>query len=980
MAQITTLNLGNVDGRSVQTWLNERTESLDTKNSGPTVPNQTRQYINWVDTSGSTPKWLVRNTTNDAWVEIGNPDARFLGLFPDPADANVGDILTITDNGERIWAPAKTSSGESNIGTITYLEIASLLSRASGDSTIGERILEWYKSHDDFDFSTIPTPSSAELLLGSTGSDADSYEWKTVINAIPYASIVTVLNNTELNQTHPNGRRLIDYFRSTYDLALPLPPRGSTTKQILAGQGEDTFWEQFPSIPDLPNASEDEDEQVLKSRTGNAYWGEINEVPDTPGTTSGIGHVLTVTGESDGDFAWRSLPTSGGSFTPTASNLYPSVSSIIKAGRNINITTNSDDAIITISDTNHSEPFLTPDYWLLTNSSRTVIVHVDIDALIGATQIIVSLGGVVIGRVNTVTNQNAYSINVTEGNAMAINQEYNDGDSIPLVITFTGNANQLRSLIIGRNTSPMTFPPLPENNIYVGNAASRPLAVPLAGFFNTATPSSIAETGSPGTTLTTSRGDHTHALPIGHGLDWENNKLITTEISFDEVQSILTTTDPGQSEANGLRLLDFLRTNYGIILTSPNRSATPEVLTSANGEAYWEEIFKLPKPTSDGLVLVSTGTNRVKWGEAPPSVDGDPQGLRIASTTFTIDESATITAADWTLTPDSSGNTISNTRLSLRTHRPTSGTRDHTARIGYLFKITRSTGGGNVIDSSAIYLYGDSDKLTLGLNAQIVSTLAHGSVDLSLNYGRTGSFVDVTLANATVSNEWSVTTFEQEYTLDVYELNIQGAKGDKGDLELGDRSRVVGSVSDNGDADTASRSDHKHQLKISDDLSFTIDDILGLSDSFRTELSKFGYADPSFTPEYWLRTNGSRSFILRVDSSILTTTVNRIRVTFPGTPLVVKTLAIRSKDVHVYPVALTSREVSTVSVPTTANQTLNVTIEYLQSDDTVETTQTIKMDIYDNPPDQDVHPEVYLTQAEYNALTTKDSNTYYNTY
>ena len=969
-------NIANQRGRDFRTDLNNLLQAIATNNLGGALPTVTFPGMIAIDTTDQTI--YLRSNDNTRWLPLGTTASYFGAL----RITGVGGGLSINDG---------------------LIEVSD-------------------------DFSGIPTPSGAELILSSTGSDADSYEWKTIIDAIPYASIVAILNHTELNQPHPNGRLLIDYFKSTYGLVLPIAPR-STDKQIFAGIGQDTFWESLPAIPDLPNASEDEDEQVLKSRTGNAYWGEINEVPDTPGTSTGIGHVLTVTGEDDQDYRWRPLPTSGGggeggSFTPTASNLYSPVSAIIKAGQNITITRDANANTLTISDTNHSEPFLTPDYWLLTNSSRTVIVHVDIDALIGATQIIVSLGGVVIGRVNTVTNQNAYSINVTEGNAMAINQEYNDGDSIPVVITFTGNANQLRSLIIGRNTSPMSFPPLPENNIYVGNAANQPLAVPLVGFFNTATPSSVAETGSPGTTLTTARGDHTHALPIGHGLDWENNKLITTEISFTEFRAILATTEPGQSEANGLRLLDFLRTNYGIILTSPNRSATPEVLTSVNGEAYWEEIFALPKPTSDGLVLVSTGANRVAWSESPPPIDGNPQGLKIAEATFTIDESATIDSEDWTLTPDSSGNLISGTRLSLRTHRPTSGTRDHTARIGYLFKIIRSTGGGDVVDSSAVYLYGYSDKLELGINAQIVSTLAHGSVDLSLSYGRTGSFVDVVLANGSVSNEWSVTTFEQSYTVEVYELNIQGVKGDPGsisisdegtelsgittnlnfvgsgvtasgsgnsktititgggggDLELGDRSRVVGAASDNGDADTASRSDHKHQLKISDDLSFTIDDILGLSDSFRTELSKFGYADPSFTPEYWLRTNGERSFILRVDSSILTTTVNRIRVTFPGTPLVVKTLAIRSKDVHVYPVSLTSREVGTVSVPTTANQTLNVIIEYLQSDDTVETSQNIKMDIYDSPPDQDVHPEVFLTQAAYDALTTKDANTYYNTY
>ena len=113
--------------------------------------------------------------------------------------------------------------------------------------------------------------------------------------------------------------------------------------------------------------------------------------------------------------------------------------------------------------------------------------------------------------------------------------------------------------------------------------------------------------------------------------------------------------------------------------------------------------------------------------------DGNPQGLKIAETSFSLDESATITAQDWLLTADSAGNLISGQRLSLRTHRPTSGTRDHTARIGYMFRIIRSTGGGNVVDSTAIYLYGDSGKLEPGINAQISSTLAHGSISLTLS-------------------------------------------------------------------------------------------------------------------------------------------------------------------------------------------------------------------------------------------------------
>ena len=42
-------------------------------------------------------------------------------------------------------------------------------------------------------------------------------------------------------------------------------------------------------------------------RSGNVvqFWDVPNEVPDTPGDSTGVGHVLTVTGENDRDYAWR---------------------------------------------------------------------------------------------------------------------------------------------------------------------------------------------------------------------------------------------------------------------------------------------------------------------------------------------------------------------------------------------------------------------------------------------------------------------------------------------------------------------------------------------------------------------------------------------------------------------------------------------------------------------------------------------------
>ena len=49
------------------------------------------------------------------------------------------------------------------------------------------------------------------------------------------------------------------------------------------------------------------EERSLFSRAGILFWKLVNEVPNTPGTTTGIGSVVTATGENDRDYGWRKL-------------------------------------------------------------------------------------------------------------------------------------------------------------------------------------------------------------------------------------------------------------------------------------------------------------------------------------------------------------------------------------------------------------------------------------------------------------------------------------------------------------------------------------------------------------------------------------------------------------------------------------------------------------------------------------------------
>ena len=52
--------------------------------------------------------------------------------------------------------------------------------------------------------------------------------------------------------------------------------------------------------------------EFLAGSRGVVSFEPINEVPDTPGTSTGIGHVLTVRGENDQDYHWAPPPTGGG--------------------------------------------------------------------------------------------------------------------------------------------------------------------------------------------------------------------------------------------------------------------------------------------------------------------------------------------------------------------------------------------------------------------------------------------------------------------------------------------------------------------------------------------------------------------------------------------------------------------------------------------------------------------------------------------
>lgn len=70
----------NASGRIVRKDLNEALQALVTKCSGPVEPEVTKQFQNWIDTSGAFPIWKLRNANNDGWIILGRMDQPYLGL------------------------------------------------------------------------------------------------------------------------------------------------------------------------------------------------------------------------------------------------------------------------------------------------------------------------------------------------------------------------------------------------------------------------------------------------------------------------------------------------------------------------------------------------------------------------------------------------------------------------------------------------------------------------------------------------------------------------------------------------------------------------------------------------------------------------------------------------------------------------------------------------------------------------------------
>ena len=124
-------NLANQSGASFRSDLNNALAAVLSNNSGSTSPSTTVAYMLWADTN--TNKLKIRNTANDAWVELINLDgtiARDLTLTG--ASANI--VFDQSDNELNFADSAKATFGTDADLSITHIDgTGNIIDSQTGD-------------------------------------------------------------------------------------------------------------------------------------------------------------------------------------------------------------------------------------------------------------------------------------------------------------------------------------------------------------------------------------------------------------------------------------------------------------------------------------------------------------------------------------------------------------------------------------------------------------------------------------------------------------------------------------------------------------------------------------------------------------------------------------------------------------------------------------------------------------------------------
>jgi hypothetical protein len=105
-------NIANQSGQAFRADLNNALAAIVSQNSGASAPSTTYAYQYWVDTSTSPATLKQRNSSNNAWITIGQLDTANLGLIP----AGSGSIVNADVNANAGIASSKLSFTQAGTG------------------------------------------------------------------------------------------------------------------------------------------------------------------------------------------------------------------------------------------------------------------------------------------------------------------------------------------------------------------------------------------------------------------------------------------------------------------------------------------------------------------------------------------------------------------------------------------------------------------------------------------------------------------------------------------------------------------------------------------------------------------------------------------------------------------------------------------------------------------------------------------------
>ena len=195
-------------------------------------------------------------------------------------------------------------------------------------------------------------------------------------------------------------------------------------------------------------------------RSGNViqYWDKARQVP----IAGRVGFVLTKTGENDTDYEFRA-PVAGSGTDQTARDAAAAAqrtanTAETNAQLGINEARNASTASALARDeiaalatkVEQAEPRTTPDYWVLTNDARTLIVHLDPDLLTGHEHVDVTLQGQPLPQAD-ITAANSYTFAISAVVAANVTQNLRGRSVVSLLIAITdtdGNVQHQNELLL----------------------------------------------------------------------------------------------------------------------------------------------------------------------------------------------------------------------------------------------------------------------------------------------------------------------------------------------------------------------------------------------------------------------------------------------------------------------------------------------------------------------------------------------------